>query len=283
MRVGQPVRLTVEGDATVLRRPRRAARARHPGAEPHAAGRGRGAQRARRAAARLVRAGRDRRPRPRSPVVLVPASAHRDLRGHREGDLVEEGKAVEKRVDDRPARAGERVEIVSTGSTAGEPWCSSPATSRAASPSRAVPLGDAEARRNLHPPPGLRSMLILALVVVGAASYFRLGVDRFPSVDLPTVARAHEPARRLARGGRDRRSRSRSRRSSTRSRASASCARSRAPATRVVIATFDLDRDIDVAAQDVRDRVADRAPPSCPRDIRPPDRSRSSTTTPRRC
>jgi len=31
------------------------------------------------------------------------------------------------------------------------------------------------------------SMLILSLVVVGAVSYFRLGVDRFPSVDLPTV------------------------------------------------------------------------------------------------
>ena len=31
-------------------------------------------------------------------------------------------------------------------------------------------------------------MIILALVVVGAASYFRLGVDRFPSVDLPNVS-----------------------------------------------------------------------------------------------
>lgn len=30
-------------------------------------------------------------------------------------------------------------------------------------------------------------MIVLALVVAGAASYFRLGVDRFPSVDLPTV------------------------------------------------------------------------------------------------
>ena len=30
-------------------------------------------------------------------------------------------------------------------------------------------------------------MLILALVVVGAAAYFKLGVDRLPSVDLPTV------------------------------------------------------------------------------------------------
>ena len=30
-------------------------------------------------------------------------------------------------------------------------------------------------------------MIILALVVVGAASFFRLGVDRFPAVDLPNV------------------------------------------------------------------------------------------------
>src|SRR5438105_15743761 len=31
-------------------------------------------------------------------------------------------------------------------------------------------------------------MIVMALVVVGAASYFRLGVDRFPAVDLPTVS-----------------------------------------------------------------------------------------------
>src|SRR5204863_1518214 len=35
--------------------------------------------------------------------------------------------------------------------------------------------------------PVFASMIVLALVVVGGASYFRLGVDRFPSVDLPTV------------------------------------------------------------------------------------------------
>ena len=36
--------------------------------------------------------------------------------------------------------------------------------------------------------PIFASMLILALVVVGATAYFRLGVDRFPSVDLPVVS-----------------------------------------------------------------------------------------------
>ena len=36
--------------------------------------------------------------------------------------------------------------------------------------------------------PIFAAMIILALVVVGAASYGSLGVDRFPSVDLPTVS-----------------------------------------------------------------------------------------------
>lgn len=36
--------------------------------------------------------------------------------------------------------------------------------------------------------PAFAAMLILALVVVGGAAYFRLGVDRLPSVDLPTVS-----------------------------------------------------------------------------------------------
>ena len=36
--------------------------------------------------------------------------------------------------------------------------------------------------------PVFAAMIILALVVVGAASYFRLGVDRFPSFDLPTCS-----------------------------------------------------------------------------------------------
>src|SRR6188508_2432571 len=36
--------------------------------------------------------------------------------------------------------------------------------------------------------PIFAAMIIMAMVVVGASSYFRLGVDRFPQVDLPTVA-----------------------------------------------------------------------------------------------
>ena len=33
--------------------------------------------------------------------------------------------------------------------------------------------------------PVFATMIVLSLVVVGAAGFFRLGVDRFPSVDLP--------------------------------------------------------------------------------------------------
>ena len=35
--------------------------------------------------------------------------------------------------------------------------------------------------------PVFATMLILALVVVGVVSYLKLGVDRFPAVDLPIV------------------------------------------------------------------------------------------------
>ena len=103
--------------------------------------------------------------------------------------------------------------------------------------------------------PVFAAMLILALVVVGATSYLRLGVDRFPSVDLPTVSirtqlpgasaeeveteisKRIEEAVNTVEGIDELRSIS-------------------GPGTSVVIVTFNLNRDIDTAAQDVRDRVA---------------------------
>jgi HAE1 family hydrophobic/amphiphilic exporter-1 len=103
--------------------------------------------------------------------------------------------------------------------------------------------------------PVFASMIILALVVVGAASYFRLGVDRFPSVDLPTVSvrttlpgaspeevetvvsQPIEEVVNTVEGIDELRSVS-------------------GQGSSFVMATFNLDRDIDVAAQDVRDRVA---------------------------
>ena len=103
--------------------------------------------------------------------------------------------------------------------------------------------------------PVFASMIILSLVVVGISGYFRLGVDRFPSVDLPsvfvrtvlpgaspeevetTISHRIEEAVNTVEGIYELRSVS-------------------GAGASIVIATFNLDRDIDSAAQDVRDRVA---------------------------
>jgi hydrophobic/amphiphilic exporter-1 (mainly G- bacteria), HAE1 family len=116
--------------------------------------------------------------------------------------------------------------------------------------------------------PVFASMIILALVVIGATSYFRLGVDRFPAVDLPnvtvrttlpgaspeevetTVSQVIEEVVNTVEGIDELRSVS-------------------GQGTSFVIATFNLNRDIDTAAQDVRDRVA-TALNRLPRDINPP-------------
>jgi HAE1 family hydrophobic/amphiphilic exporter-1 len=116
--------------------------------------------------------------------------------------------------------------------------------------------------------PVFASMIILALVVVGATSYFRLGVDRFPSVDLPnvsirttlpgaspeevetTVSRVIEEDVNTVEGIDELRSIS-------------------GQGSSFVMATFNLNRDIDTAAQDVRDRVA-TAVRRLPRDVDPP-------------
>lgn len=102
--------------------------------------------------------------------------------------------------------------------------------------------------------PVFAAMIILALVVVGATSYSKLGVDRFPTIDLPTVtirmtlpgASPEEAESQLAKpieevvntveGVEQLRSVSSQGRS-------------------FIIATFNLNRDIEAAAQDVRDRV----------------------------
>lgn len=116
--------------------------------------------------------------------------------------------------------------------------------------------------------PVFATMLIMAMVVVGAAGYFKLGVDRFPSVDLPSVtvrttlpgaspsemeaqvSQIIEENINTVEGIRELRSIS-------------------GPGSSFVIATFNLDRDIDTAAQDVRDRVA-VAIRELPRDVDPP-------------
>jgi hydrophobic/amphiphilic exporter-1 (mainly G- bacteria), HAE1 family len=116
--------------------------------------------------------------------------------------------------------------------------------------------------------PVFAAMIVLSLVVVGAASYARLGVDRFPSVDLPTViirtelpgASAEEVETQVSReieqvvntvqGIRELRSIS-------------------GPSQSIVIVEFELRRAIDVAAQDVREKVA-TAVRNLPRDARAP-------------
>jgi HAE1 family hydrophobic/amphiphilic exporter-1 len=102
--------------------------------------------------------------------------------------------------------------------------------------------------------PVFAAMLILCLVVVGGASYFRLGIDRFPRIDLPQIAvrtvlpgaavedtetqitEPMEEAMNTVEGVTELRSVTGAGNSN-------------------VFAVFGLDRDIDVAAQDVRDRV----------------------------
>ncbi|HKQ07334.1 MAG TPA: efflux RND transporter permease subunit [Blastocatellia bacterium] len=116
--------------------------------------------------------------------------------------------------------------------------------------------------------PVFAAMIILAMVVIGAASYFRLGVDRFPSVDLPTVSvrttlpgaspeevesevsQKIEEVVNTVEGIQELRSVS-------------------GQGTSFIMATFSLNRDIDVAAQDVRDRVAG-VTRDLPRDVDPP-------------
>jgi hydrophobic/amphiphilic exporter-1 (mainly G- bacteria), HAE1 family len=103
--------------------------------------------------------------------------------------------------------------------------------------------------------PIFAAMLVLSMVVVGAAGYFNLGVDRFPAVDLPTVmvrtvlpgaspedveseiSDEIEGAVNTVEGIDELRSISFS-------------------GVSLVIATFNLNRDIDTATQDVRDRVS---------------------------
>jgi len=102
--------------------------------------------------------------------------------------------------------------------------------------------------------PVFATMIVLSLVVVGAAGFFRLGVDRFPSVDLPTVSvrvglpgAAPEEVESLIAQPIEEVVNTVDGISELRS----VCGQG----TAIVIATFKLDRNLESAAQDVRDRV----------------------------
>ena len=102
--------------------------------------------------------------------------------------------------------------------------------------------------------PVFAAMIILSLVVVGAESYFKLGVDRFPSIDIPSVrimvnlpgaspeeaetavVQVIEEAVNRVEGIEQMRAIAR-------------------PGGAFVMLSFDLNRDIDVATQEVRDRL----------------------------
>jgi HAE1 family hydrophobic/amphiphilic exporter-1 len=121
--------------------------------------------------------------------------------------------------------------------------------------------------------PVFASMLILTLVVVGAASYLKLDVDRFPDVDLPTVrvstrlagaspaemesqiSQPIEEALNTIEGIKELQSISGS-------------------GSSFVNVTFELNRNIEAAAQDVRDRVG-TVLRDLPRDADPPTITKS--------
>lgn len=123
--------------------------------------------------------------------------------------------------------------------------------------------------------PVFATMIVMTLVVLGVAGYLNLGVDRFPSVDLPvvrimarlpgaspaemesTVSQPIEEVVNTIEGIDELRSINGS-------------------GSSFVVVTFDLKRDIDVAAQDVRDRVA-TVVRQLPRDMDPPTISKSDT------
>jgi hydrophobic/amphiphilic exporter-1 (mainly G- bacteria), HAE1 family len=102
--------------------------------------------------------------------------------------------------------------------------------------------------------PVFATMIILSLVVVGAASYFRLGTDRFPRVDLPQVvvrtglpgASVEETEVRITERVEEAMN---TVEGVTELRSVTGAGMSN------VFAVFGLDRNIDVAAQDVRDRI----------------------------
>jgi len=123
--------------------------------------------------------------------------------------------------------------------------------------------------------PVFAMMIVLTLVVLGVAGYMHLGVDRFPSVDLPvvrvgaalpgaspaemesSVAQPIEEVINTIEGIDELRSVNNA-------------------GNAFVVATFNLNRDIDVAAQDVRDRVGSVAR-ELPEDMNPPTISKADT------
>jgi multidrug efflux pump subunit AcrB len=116
--------------------------------------------------------------------------------------------------------------------------------------------------------PVFASVVILALTVIGAFAFFRLGLDRFPKVDFPTIVVTTrlpgaapeeveteitdkiEEAVNTISGIDELRSTS-------------------SEGVSLVIVAFLLEKDADIAAQEVRDRV-NRALPLLPKTVQQP-------------
>lgn len=123
--------------------------------------------------------------------------------------------------------------------------------------------------------PVFASMLVLTLVVVGIAGYLTLDVDRFPAVDLPTVrvgaslrgASPEEMESQVAQPIEER----------LNTIEGISELRSvNGSGFSFAVVTFNLDREIDAAAQDVRDRAA-TVVRDLPRDTDPLTIAKSDT------
>ena len=97
---------------------------------------------------------------------------------------------------------------------------------------------------------------MLALVVFGVLGFTRLGVDQFPNMEFPVVTVVGHARRRDARGhggGRHRRPRGAPQHDRRRARAPLDVADQ---GVAQIIVEFELGTNLDVAAQDVRDKVA---------------------------
>jgi multidrug efflux pump subunit AcrB len=119
--------------------------------------------------------------------------------------------------------------------------------------------------------PVFASVLILSLTVIGAFAYFKLGLDRFPKVDFPTIVVTTrlpgaapeeveteitdkiEEAVNTISGIDELRSTS-------------------SEGVSLVVVSFLLEKDADIAAQEVRDRV-NRALPLLPKTIQQPEKA----------
>ena len=116
--------------------------------------------------------------------------------------------------------------------------------------------------------PILASVLILTLTVVGAFAFFRLGVDRFPKIDFPTIlVTTRQPGAAPAQietEVTDRIEEALNTISGIDELRSVS-----SEGVSLVVVSFVLDKDVDIAAQEVRDRV-NRVLPLLPRTIEQP-------------